>query len=84
MDFNALLQAIKCCLADNKPVKGTAKAYDIPRSSLQRYVKKVAAQFDDISSVEDGVLLEFVRDCSQRRPSNMVSLLFAFFASSAS
>ncbi|XP_022214882.2 uncharacterized protein LOC111069223 [Drosophila obscura] len=72
MDFNALLQAIKCCLADKNPAKGTAKAYGIPRSSLMRYIKKVSGQFGEISSLEDSVLFEFVRNCSQRTPSNMV------------
>lgn len=76
INFNALIDAIKRCITDKQPIKTTAKTFGLPRSTLQRYLKKVGAKFDDLSSVEDGVLLGFVRDCSQRTPSNMVCLFY--------
>ncbi|CAD7004577.1 unnamed protein product [Ceratitis capitata] len=65
------MQSIKCYLADNKPVKGTGPPFGIPQSSLQCSVKEVVAKLEDIEPVKDTVLLEFIRDCIQRRPSNM-------------
>ena len=41
IDFNVLLDAIKRCLVDKQPTKSTAKIYAIPRTTLQRYVKKI-------------------------------------------
>lgn len=76
INFNGLVDAIKRCLKDKQSIKSTAKTYGLPRTSLIRYLKKVEANFDDISSVEDSVLLEFVRDAGQRTPSNMVCLFY--------
>lgn len=37
--FNALLQAIKICLLENKCIRSTAREHSIDKSSLQRHVK---------------------------------------------
>lgn len=73
IDFNALTNAIKRCLVEKQSVKPTAAAFAIPRTSLIRYLKKVEEEFDDIEAVDDVALLEFVRRCSQRVPSNQVN-----------
>ena len=72
IDFNVLLDAIKRCLVDKKPTKSTAKMYAIPRTTLQRYVKKITEYFEDIEAADDGALFEFLRECSKRMPSNQV------------
>lgn len=72
INYTSLIHAIKQCIIGNLPIKSTAKKFNIPRSSLQRYLKKVREKFDDLSSVGDDVLLDFVRDCNKRTPSNMV------------
>ena len=50
---NTLLKAIKICLLENKGIRSAAREHGIDMSSLQRYVKKVKANFEDISSVND-------------------------------
>ncbi|XP_055306432.1 uncharacterized protein LOC129570751 isoform X1 [Sitodiplosis mosellana] len=72
IDVNALVKAIKDCLIDKMQIKTTARSHDLPRSSLQRYLKKVEENYEDLSAVADDELTEFVRDCGQRTPSNMV------------
>ncbi|XP_055311396.1 uncharacterized protein LOC129574063 [Sitodiplosis mosellana] len=66
IDVNALVKAIKDCLIDKKQIKTTARSHDLPRSSLQRYLKKVEENYEDLSAVADDELTEFVRDCGQR------------------
>lgn len=61
MNFNTLLQAVKNCLCENKSIRSVAREHGTAKSSLQRLVKKVKDNFDDISSVNDDVLLEFFR-----------------------
>ena len=79
---DALLEAIKSCLSENKGIRSAAREHGIDKSSLQRYVKKVRANFENISSVNDNELLKFIRIISTRTPSNMVcrfSVLLPFF-----
>jgi len=71
-DFIALAKAVRDCLTEKKPIKSTAHAHGIPRSTLQRYMKKVKARFDALSSVGDGVLVEFLSKCNQKIPPQRV------------
>jgi len=71
--FNDLIEAIKRCVVDKQPVKSTAKALFIPRSTLQRFVKKVKKEFADVDAIDDDRLLHFVRGCSKRAPTNQVN-----------
>lgn len=75
IDFNALVKAIKECLLEESGVRPTARAHGITKSTLSLYIKKVKDSFDDISSVQDDVLLEFVREKNQKIPTNMVCWL---------
>lgn len=77
IDFNALLQAIKECLLENKPVRTTARAHNLPKSTLDRHMKKVKEAYDDISMVSDDILMDFVRGNRMHLPSNMVNV-FSF------
>ena len=63
IDVNALLQAIKECLTYKRPIKSTATSHGFPRSTLQRYLKKFENEFEEISSVEDDMLMDFAREC---------------------
>ncbi|XP_058805227.1 uncharacterized protein LOC131672183 [Phymastichus coffea] len=72
MDFNVLLVAIKHCSVDKLSIKSTAAMYAISRTTLQRYVKKVEEHFEDIETVEDDALLDFLRACNKHVPSNQV------------
>ena len=74
---NVLLEAIKICLLENEGIRLTAREHGIDKNSLQRYVKKVKANFEDISSVNDNELLEFIRISGTRTPSNMVCLFYS-------
>lgn len=80
INFNALLQAIKQCMLEEKGIRATAREFGIDKSSLQRHVKKVKAVYDDISSVKDDVLLELIRTSHMKIPPNMVCLLFVFLS----
>lgn len=74
INFDALLQAIKYCLLEKKSIRSTAKEHGFDKSTLQRYLKKVKNNYDDISSVTRDTLLEFIRTCSTKTPTNMVCL----------
>ena len=75
-DFSVIVQAIKLCLVEKTPVREAVRAYIFPRTNLQRYLKKVGEKFDDVSAVQNGELMEYLRKCSQRTPSNMVCFFF--------
>lgn len=68
IDFNVLLRAIKHCLVEKHGVRPTAREHGIQKSTLQRYLRKVEANFDDVTTVPDGALIEFVRTCHTRTP----------------
>lgn len=40
---------------------------------ISKHLKKVEENFGDIEAVDDGSLLDFVRECSHRLPSNQVN-----------
>lgn len=76
LNFDALLRAMKCCLTENKGIRATAREYGVQKSTLQRHVQKVKANFGDISSVSDDTLLEFIHTSNMKIPPNMVWLFF--------
>lgn len=80
-DSNVVLRAIKECLLENISIRSAAVAHGIDKSTLQRYITKIKANFDDISTLADSVLLEFIGIKSMRLPQNMVCLFFSFFTS---
>lgn len=77
-NFDALFRAIKCCLTENKGIRAAAREYGVQKSTLQRHVQKVKANFDDISSVSDDTLLEFIHTSNMKIPPNMVWLSFFY------
>lgn len=72
IDFNALVEAVKDCLNEHKGIRPTARTYNVPHVTLKRHVDKVKAAFDDVSSVADTDLLNFVQRSRMHLPSNMV------------
>lgn len=74
IDFNALIQAIKDCLLNNKTVRETARAHELPKGTLHRYNKIVAEEYSNISTVGDAALLEFVRQANPKAPTKLVGL----------
>lgn len=60
-DFQALLHAIKCVKIHTKSVNSAAKAFNLNRISLGRYLVKFDAEVPDITKVSDDKLLEIVR-----------------------
>lgn len=79
-DFDALIKAIKQCLIENKAIRSTARQFNIAHSTLSRHVKKVTTEFVDISTIDDDVLMDFVREKQLKIPANMVNskLIFGF------
>ncbi|KAL1516835.1 hypothetical protein ABEB36_000682 [Hypothenemus hampei] len=60
-NFNALVAAIKDVKLANKSIRSTAKSYNIPKSSLARYIQKASVEIEDISAVDDDELLKLVK-----------------------
>lgn len=60
-DWNALVAAIKKVKLDNKSIRSTAKAHNIPKSSLARYIQKVNDTMEDISTIDGEALLKLVK-----------------------
>lgn len=67
-----LVRAIKKCLFEKRGTRTTAKMYSIPRTTLQRFLKKTTEKFGCIDHIADKKLLEFVQGCMRRVPSNQV------------
>lgn len=82
-DFDALLKAIKEIKIDNKSLRATCKAYNIPRTSMSRYVGKLDAKFPDISAVNDAALIKELRSMTSLSERTQVNLIlndsFQFF-----
>lgn len=79
-DPNTLLNAIKACLLEKAGIRPVATQYGVDKSTLQRHIKKIQAEHDDISSVADSDLLQFIGIKSMKLPNNMVcSFLFMFY-----
>ncbi|XP_043469509.1 uncharacterized protein LOC122503138 [Leptopilina heterotoma] len=72
INFNALADAVKLCLLENKNIRSTAREHNLDKSTLQRYIHKVKAHFGDISLVEKNEYMEFIQSCSRKIPTNMV------------
>lgn len=61
IDPNVLLEAVKSILIGKKGIRTAAREYNIPKSTLDRYKLKIAAEFEDLSSISDEILLKFIR-----------------------
>lgn len=72
IDFVALLQAVKDCLLDKKGIRPTARAYNFPKSTLERHLKKIQSVYSDISNVSNNDLMNLLKINHMRLPSNMV------------
>jgi len=77
IDFNAVFQAVKCYIEEQKSIRSAAREYGLDKSTLQRYVRKAKAEYEDILSVEKDELMEFIRMCNKKTPSNMVCFFFS-------
>ncbi|XP_011704527.1 PREDICTED: uncharacterized protein LOC105459883 [Wasmannia auropunctata] len=55
------VQAIKAIKLGNKSVRAAAVQYNVPRSTLWRYVEQVSTEYEDISTVPDDKLQETVQ-----------------------
>lgn len=60
-DFEALMKAIKQVKVDKKSKQSTAREYNIPRSSLVRYIAKLDATIPDITQVSDVELMKAIK-----------------------
>lgn len=60
-DYSVLLKAVKEIKNEKKSIRATSKTYNIPKTSLLRYVRKVNSKFDDISRVTDAVIMDQLR-----------------------
>lgn len=72
LDYAVMLKAVKRCLVEKCSTKSTGEMFEIPRSTLRNYLKKVEAAFGEIHNVYDDVLLKFIREAGQHVPSNQV------------
>jgi len=72
IDFTAMLDAIKGCLLEKSGLRASARANGVKKSTLGRYLKKVQENFEDISSVNDELLLDFLRKTNKKIPPSMV------------
>lgn len=80
MDFDALLKAIKEHLIENKSRRAAALHNGVDKNTVSRHCVKVKDEFDDLSSVSDVQLMNFIRKSNMHLPSTMVSVCsFVFF-----
>lgn len=63
-DTRVLLSAIKEVKLQNKKYCTVAKAYNIPKSSLHRYLKRLDKDVADISQIGDDAFLTILTRCS--------------------
>lgn len=75
-DFDALLIAIKEIKLNKKSIRSTAMKYNIPKSSLARYIRKINAEIHDISLFDDDELMKVVRRAAAYNAEMNVSCLF--------
>lgn len=74
MDFDALLKAIKEHLIENKSCRGAARDNGLCKSTLSRYCMKVREVFNELSTVSDVQLMDFIRKSRMFQPSKLVSV----------
>jgi len=72
-DWNNLVATIKEIKVDHKSLRFTARAYNIPKSSLGRYVNKLNDANEDISTLDDDALLKLVKSVSSYATPSLVS-----------
>lgn len=61
-DFDALMRAIKEIKVNKKPITTVARAYNVPKSSMFRYIKKLDAIVPDIAELDDDELTSKIRE----------------------
>lgn len=71
-DFEVLLKAIKEVKVDKKPIKTTARLYDIPHSSFARYVQKFDVRIPDITQLNDTELAKVVKEIASYAAPSLV------------
>lgn len=74
LESDALVKAIKHCLSGKIGVRPTAREYNLHHATLQRHVNNVMVAFEDVSTVADSVLMDFVRKKRMKLPTNMVNM----------
>lgn len=79
MDFDALLKAIKETVNGNKSRRKAACDNGLSSSTLSRYVIKVKEVFEEISTVSDVDLMDFLRKSRMFHPSKVVSVFGILF-----
>lgn len=73
VESDSLLRAIKACMIEQKGIRPTARAYNVPKSNLDRYVKQLREKYKDgIANVTDTELSAAIRRLTVRVPTNMV------------
>lgn len=60
-DLKDAVQAVKAVKLDNKAVRAAAVQYNVPKSTLWRYVDIVSKKHEEISTVSDEQLLETIQ-----------------------
>lgn len=73
IDLNVLLRAVKEVKIGKRAIRATAAAYKIPRTNLDRYVKKFDEEVPDFSAIPDHNLIGMLRRYTSRKPPLMVS-----------
>lgn len=68
-----LLRAVKDVKIGKKAIRATAAAYNIPRTNLDRYIKRFDEEVPDISVIPDHNLIGMLRRYTTRVPPLMVS-----------
>lgn len=60
-DFGDLLKAVKKVRIEKKSIRSVANSFKISKSSLGRYVNKLDAVSNDISTLDDDTLLQVLK-----------------------
>lgn len=72
IDFDKLLLAIKDVKINGKSKQATAKAYNIKRTNLRRYLNKLDDELPDITALVDTDLVQMLHRYTERNPPLMV------------
>lgn len=61
LDRDALIDALKAKQISNLPLRTVSKTYNIPRTSLRRYLASFEASGKDMAAMSDADLKDFVQ-----------------------
>lgn len=78
LDPVSLLEAIKEIKNKKKSITYASGLYNIPKSSLFRYLGKINQEFPEFSNVSDQRLLEFIRSITKLSGKKLVMFLYQF------